>query len=127
MSAIFSRQRIDVENDGNLGNIEDISIPASGSSSAQSKHNPKISFDLSLEHMKCDNEIDWTFMFNFVFHFTESSSNQINESGVNELALPSTSQLKVRIQGSTSSDDNVAEFHVNLGEIGECNRIQFSI
>lgn len=99
-------------------------IPSCSSSNSQpSKHNHKVLFDFELEQVNCENEIDWTGSFDFVFHFLGTSSGHFNvevERGECELASTLTSKLKVRIEGSATHDNRiVADFHVRIDENGE--------
>lgn len=92
----------------------------------------KLIIDLKMEHAKTENGINWTFWFNFDFHFTDTSSHSVNAiHGSEENALtnpkPSTSktttthnQLDLRISATPNVDSNVenCEIEVTVGDNG---------
>lgn len=97
------------KNDGNTTNTK------------QSKH--FISLDCEIKQMKA-NEINWTLLFNFDFHFADTSSDQ---SIVESDEIVSTSTLKVHVEGTVASSSSSiersqnVEFDVRVGENGEQN------
>lgn len=64
----------DDEDEGSNSEMDFSSTP----DTQPSKHNRKALFDLSMEHVKHMNGIDWTILFDFDFHFIDTSTNQVN-------------------------------------------------
>lgn len=102
-------------------NVDDVT-PAT----EQCKKKHHITFDCEIEQTNT-NEINWTLLFNFDFHFVDdSSSNQSIDDQFGEIA--SSSNLKVHVEGMIASSSSGEQSHnvevdVRVGEKSESNKI----
>lgn len=91
------------------GDNESDSIGSNNPRPSNPNHNVHI--DLKMERVECANWND--IFFDFVFHLSGTSFQQINiDRGEGELASDSTSNLRVRIEGT--AQENV-QLHVRVG------------